>query len=140
MDNKEINQEIKEAMEAGEAALEHLKMAQSKLESAGDWGLFDIFGGGVLTSVVKKTKINEAKEHVEEAKIQIRRFEKELKDIDDSMELNIEIDKFMLFADVFFDSAVIDVVVQSRIKELKKQVSEAIDRIEKVMEMLKGRQ
>ena len=81
MNSEEKGLEIKEAMEAGEAALEHLKMAQSKLESAGDWGLFDIFGGGVLTSVVKKTKINEAKEDVEEAKIQIRRFEKELKDM-----------------------------------------------------------
>lgn len=37
--------EIQEAVAAGERALDSLRAAEKSLNSAGGWGLFDMFGG-----------------------------------------------------------------------------------------------
>ena len=42
MDQKEI----RDAVLAGEAALDSLRSAREKLESAKNWGVFDMLGGG----------------------------------------------------------------------------------------------
>ena len=39
-------QEIREAIEAADVALAHLKSAQRYLDSAGSWGVWDLLGGG----------------------------------------------------------------------------------------------
>jgi len=139
MNSKEMRQEIEKAMEFGEAALENLRTAQEKLENVGKWAKFDVLSGGSVTSVVKMSKMKDLQGNIELAKIKIRCFEKELKDIQFSAELRAEIDGFISFADIFFDGAAIDYAVYSQIKELKKQVSDAIYRIEKAMDVLKKR-
>ena len=42
--------EMAQAIDAGNRALESLREAESKLKSAGNWGLFDLFGGGFLAT------------------------------------------------------------------------------------------
>ena len=81
MNSKEMRQEIEEAMEFGEAALENLRTAQEKLENVGKWAKFDVLSGGSVTSVVKMSKMKDLQGNIELAKIKIRCFEKELKDI-----------------------------------------------------------
>lgn len=74
MNSKEMRQEIEEAMEAGEAALENLKIAREKLENAAKWGMFDILGGGMVVSAVKNSKIKDVLGYVELARIKVRRY------------------------------------------------------------------
>lgn len=45
--------EIREAIQAGEAALVSIENAREKLGSAKNWGLFDIFGGRSLQQFCK---------------------------------------------------------------------------------------
>jgi len=40
-----MRKELSEAITAGETALSSLRLAQDKLNSAKNWGLFDMFGG-----------------------------------------------------------------------------------------------
>ena len=49
--------EIDEAIEAGRKALQALDEAVEKLGSAKRWGIWDIVGGGLVSSLVKHSRI-----------------------------------------------------------------------------------
>lgn len=137
MNNEMMKQEIKEAMDAGERALSSLRMAEDKLKSAGNWGLFDMFGGGLFSTIMKRSRMSEAQSCMESAKADLRRFQKELKDVDIPLDLRMEVGSFLSFADFFFDGFVADYLVQTKISDAREQVSDAIFRVEQIMKDLK---
>lgn len=128
---------MKEAMDAGERALSSLRSAQEKLNSAGNWGLFDMFGGGLFSTMIKRSKMDDAQTLMEAAKTDLKRFQKELKDVNIPLDLRVEVGSFLSFADFFFDGFVADYLVQSKISDAKEQVSDAIFRVEQIMNELK---
>lgn len=136
MNNEIMRREMKEAMDAGERALATLRSAQEKLNSASNWGLFDMFGGGLLSTVMKRSKMTDAQNLMEAAKMDLRRFQKELKDVNVPLDLRIEVGSFLSFADFFFDGFVADYLVQSKISDAKEQVSDAIFRVEQILREL----
>lgn len=137
MSNEMMRQEMKEAMDAGERALSSLRMAEDKLKSAGNWGLFDMFGGGLFSTIMKRSRMSEAQSCMESAKADLRRFQKELKDVDIPLDLRMEVGSFLSFADFFFDGFVADYLVQTKISDAREQVSDAIFRVEQIMKDLK---
>ena len=128
---------MQEAVNAGERALSSLRMAKEKLDSAGNWGLFDMFGGGLFSTMVKRSKMDDASGLMEAAKTDLKRFQKELSDVNIPMDLRMEVGSFLSFADFFFDGFVADYLVQSKISEAKEQVSDAIIRVEQILSELK---
>ena len=106
---------MKEAMDAGERALATLKSAQEKLNSASNWGVFDMFGGGLFSTIMKRSKMTDAQNLMETAKMDLKLFQKELKDVNVPLDLRIEVGSFLSFADFFFDGFVADYLVQSKI-------------------------
>ena len=103
--------EIKEAIEASDDALYHLKEARRELGSAGGWGLVDMFGGGLLSGLIKHGKMGSAEREIEAAKYALQKFSKELRDV--SGYSSMHINDFLTFADFFFDGFVADFLVQS---------------------------
>ena len=73
--------EINEAVVAGERALESLRTAKSKLDSARAWGIYDMLGGGFLSSMIKHGQIGKANEWMEQANYDLRNFATELRDV-----------------------------------------------------------
>ena len=134
--NKDMTVEIYEAIDAGERALRSLKEAQQYLNSAGTWGLFDMFGGNLITGLMKHSKINNASRATEDARYDLRKFQKELKDVD-TLVPDVNIGDFLTFADFFWDGFVADIMVQSKISKGKKQVAEAISRVSDILSQLK---
>lgn len=128
---------MKEALDAGERALSSLRKAQEKLNSAGNWGLFDMFGEGLFSTIMKRSKMDDAQQLMEVAKTDLKRFQRELKDVNIPLDLRMEVGSFLSFADFFFDGFVADYLVQSKISEAKEQVSDAIIRVEQIMNELK---
>ena len=128
---------MKEAMDAGERALSSLRNAQRKLNSAGNWGLLDMFGGGLFSTIMKRSKMDDAQQLMEAAKSDLKRFQRELKDVNIPLDLRMEVGSFLSFADFFFDGFVADYLVQSKISEAKEQVSDAIIRVEQILSELK---
>ena len=57
--------EIEEAIAAADEALYHLNIAKKNLKSAGNWGLYDMFGGGVISGLIKHGKMESAEEEIE---------------------------------------------------------------------------
>lgn len=137
MSNEIMKREMKEAMDAGERALTSLRNAQEKLNSAGNWGLFDMFGGGLFSTIMKRSKMDDAQQLMEAAKTDLKRFQRELKDVNIPLDLRMEVGSFLSFADFFFDGFVADYLVQSKISEAKEQVSDAIIRVEQILNELK---
>lgn len=131
------NKEIREAIRAGERALDSLQEANRQLNSAGNWGLVDIFGGNTISGLMKHMRVNNASRCVDDARRDLATFRDELGDIRDVENLNIDIDGFLTFADFFFDGFVADIFVQSKIRKGQQQVREAIRRVEDILRRLK---
>ena len=47
----DFEKERNEAIAAGERALTSLRAAREELRSAGNWGLVDLFGGGMISGL-----------------------------------------------------------------------------------------
>ena len=137
MTDELMRREMMEAIQAGERALNSLKTAQSQLRSAGNWGIFDMFGGGLFSSAVKHSKINDASRCVENAKRDLQIFQRELKDVDVPINLQMEVGSFLSFADFFFDGFLADYLVQSKIADARTQVDEAIRVVENILKNLR---
>lgn len=129
--------EIQEAIQAGERALTSLRKAEEKLTSASNWGLWDIFGGGLISGIAKHSKMNEATTYLEDAKRNLTVFKRELSDVNGTYNLQLEIGEFLSFADFFFDGFIADYLVQTKINNAKQQVHEAIRSVSAIVGQLK---
>lgn len=130
--------EVDEAIRAGERALDSLREAKAKLDSARNWGIYDIIGGGVISSVVKHSKMSSANEWVEQANHDLKRFAKELRDVDEDG-LYVQAGNLASTMDIFFDNVFSDFIVQNRINEARGEIDRMIDRIERAVWDLKNR-
>ena len=139
MTEEKRQKEIREAIQAGERALTSLGNAKEQLDSARNWGIFDMMGGGFFTSLVKHSKLDNASSYMEMAKADLQRFKKELRDIPDYEELKVDIGSFLSFADFFFDGLVVDYMVQSRINDTRDKVQMAIRKVEEMLTELRRR-
>lgn len=129
--------ERQEAIRAGERALNSLSSAFFELKSARNWGLFDLIGGGFISTLIKQSKMGKAQSFMEQARYDLRNFSRELKDVEGHIDLDINLNDFLSFADFFFDGLIADWMVQSKINHARSQVEEAIHRVEQVLERLK---
>ena len=89
---------------------------------------FDFIGG-----IGKHMKLSNAQKEMEAAKRQVMCFQKELRDVSDILNFQVDIGGFLTFADFFFDGILADVFVQSKINDAKKQVDNAVYHIHQIM-------
>ena len=126
--------ERQEAIVAGERALDSLIEAQNQLRKARNWGIYDILGGGFLSSMIKHSKIDNARSCIERAKYDLDVFNRELQDVASS--INVDIGGLLTFFDVM-DNFFADLLVQSRISDASRQVEQAIYKVEDILRRLK---
>lgn len=128
--------EIDEALTAVEDALNCLDAAARDLKSAGNWGWFDIFGGGFFSSLIKHDKMQAARRHLSAAQASLARLADGLDDVQGFAGLGPDVGDFLLTADWLFDNAFMDAMVQQRIMESKGRVDKAISQCEQVRDQL----
>lgn len=136
MYGKSEEMEIREAIAEGRKTLHYLENAQEYLSSAKNWGIWDMLGGGFLTGMMKHSRIDAAREAMEDARREMLNFQRELKDVQVPLEFRVDIDGFLTFADFFFDGIVADWLVQSKINEAREQVEDAISMVTGIVEDL----
>ena len=127
-DNRQLK-EIREAISACTETLDHLDRAQTSLQGAGMWGLVDIFGGWFFSTSFKHNKMHEAQADIEKAKRSMRRLSKELADVRQFEQLNVQMGDLVSMADYFFDGAIADWLVQARIGSAREQIRRAQEQI-----------
>lgn len=140
--------EVKEAVNAGDSVLRALNDMIDSLKSAEGWGTWDMLGGGTISTMVKHSKIDEAKDSASEVQSCLSSFNRELVDVSQisSVNLGISISSFETFADYFFDGLISDWMVQSKIKnslnnatETQRTVENITYRLQKELEELKNK-
>lgn len=136
--NELMKKETQEAVNAGSRVLKSLYAAKEKLGSARNWGIYDMLGGGLISTMIKRSKMEDASRFMEQAQRDLKVFQRELRDIQAAPDLRMEISSFLSFADFFFDGLVADYLVQNKIAEAREQVQDAIDYVEPILKSLKN--
>lgn len=131
--------EVIEAVRAGKEVLCSIDRVMENLNSAGNWGTWDVLGGGLIATMAKHSKIDEAQQEINNIRFLIKKFHSELEDIGREIDLSIEIGSFLTFADYMFDGLFADLAVQSKIRDAQKRVEDTRCRVEAVLKDLGDR-
>lgn len=130
-------EEYKEAISAGEEAIHTLNQALKSLDSAKGWSTFDMFGGGLITTAVKHSRLDDAKDLIHKAQNRLRHFQEELSDIENHFKIDLEISGMLTFADYFFDGIIFDWVVHGQISDCYNQTEKAKHGVSRLLQQLK---
>lgn len=131
--------ELKEAIDAGTAALRTANDAASCLKDAESWGTFDLLGGGLLADMAKHESLDEAQQSIEQLQISLQRFNKEMSDVSIRADIQARIESMLKFADCFFDNIFTDAAVLDRIEQSHAQLDQTRDQILGVLRQLQTR-
>lgn len=137
MDVNSMKRQLREAIVAGERALHVLGEAESKLGSARNWGLFDILGGDFIATLVKRSRMKEARELLEEASRELRTFQRELRDVQITTSVGLEESGLLAFADYVFDDLFSDILVQRKIGKARDSLRDAKRQVSSIVAALK---
>jgi len=130
--NYNYDRERSEAIAAGEKALESLYAAYDQLKGARNWGIVDILGGGFLTTLIKRSKMDNAARLMEAARCDLQAFGRELADVN----MDLQMDGLLGFFD-YYDNFFADIMVQSQINDSGRKLESAITRVEDTLQRLK---
>lgn len=128
-----MREDLKCAEEAGVQALESLYIVREKLNSAKKWGILDIFGGSMISTYMKHSRINEVEGMIEQSRIRLTDFQKALRKVEVSPKLQTEISGFLTFADFAFDNPITDYLVQTKLQSLGEEVEDTIQLTEELL-------
>ena len=128
--------ELCEATSAGNAALSTARQVLDSLDSAEGWGTWDLLGGGLLADMAKHSHLDEAQGAIERLQSQLRRFKTELADVTIHVDMQVNVDGFLRFADYFFDGLFTDWAVMDKISRSQGQVQSTKNQIEQVLSRL----
>lgn len=129
--------QMQELLKTGSEALSSLKMAKEQLDSARNWGIADILGGGIIISLVKHGKMQRAAEYLREAETSLKIFGTQIKDLDIE-NINLETGDLLGILDVFGGGFLVDLFMQSRINEAGEAVENAIIEVSNILEKLEA--
>lgn len=128
--------EIREAYAVGNAILEQIEEVAVSLDKAGDWGTFDLFGGGLFSDMMKHSHLDDAQMKINSLQELLAKYKTELNDVKIQLEKQVNIDGFLLFADFFFDGLFADWAVLSQIEDSEKQIRETNKQVQQIQENL----
>ncbi|MCH1625974.1 hypothetical protein [Fredinandcohnia quinoae] len=126
--------ELDEAIVAGNRVKGALIDAIGSLEKAENWGTWDMFGGGTISGIVKHQHIDQGEAYLHQAQRSMRQFQKELLDVKEQAQLEVNISGMLKFADFFFDGFIADFMVQGKIQN---SLSQTRDQHRKVNDILR---
>lgn len=116
--------EVDEALSAGGRAEIYLGEVLNSLDSAGDWGVWDMLGGGLISTMAKHEHMDDARAGLPRAQRALSDFRTELADVGELHLPALEVGSFATVADYVFDGLFVDLYVQSGIRRTQEGVSE----------------
>ena len=130
--------EVREAVLAGRRALESLHEASDALDSASNWGLFDLLAGGFLVSMVKHARLGDAREALERARADLYAFTREVSDVSAIESVRLDVGGVASALDVLVDNPFVDLYVQKKIDDAQEAVDAAIGATRTVLARLEA--
>lgn len=87
----------------------------------------------MISTHMKHSRINEVEGMIEQARIRLTDFQKALRKVKVSPELQNEISGFLTFADFAFDNPITDYLVQTKLQSLGEEVKDTIQLTEELL-------
>jgi hypothetical protein len=134
--------EVDEAVVAGRRARGELDLARDRLGSADSWSAYDTWmGGGMLSSMVKHERLDDAGARIESAQVALADFTRELGDVGSVQRLDrgLGITPLTRTFDVWFDNIFSDLSVRSHIKDSLGAVDDATLSVRRALDGLAER-
>ena len=129
----ELKEEITQTLELCDKAMDDLNDANKLLKSARNWGVFDIVGGGLIATLVKRNKMDRARKAALNASTSLRELKEEMQDIYLHVDVDLNMNDFLSFSDYFFDGFFFaDIQVQNRINSARKKVEDTIEIVRQI--------
>ncbi|WP_427052522.1 hypothetical protein [Paenibacillus sp. TC-CSREp1] len=129
-------QELNEALREGDYLVYALERAEKALESAGNWGIYDMMGGGTISTHIKRRRMDDAQVAIMDAGKRLRRFQKELEDVEMAVSADLNLGGLLSFADYFFDNFFVDWMIQDKIRSAEKQVKHGLSMVRQTVQIL----
>lgn len=129
--------ELWEAEEAGKQVLFQLNCALGHLEDAEGWGTWDVFGGGLVSDMMKYSRLDDAQEQLTGVASALRRYRAELEDVARAVEFDMKPDDFTQTMDIWFDNIFSDWTVLEHIRQSRDQLLDLKSRILSIQNGLK---
>ena len=124
-----------DGIRSAEYALDHLNRALDLLNNARGWGIADILVGGVLITLAKRKKMDQAKDELQKANTYIGRLVNNLEANYRQNYLDLETEGWTNVFD-YFGLFVSDFYVQTKIKDAIRQIKETITKLEAIRDRL----
>lgn len=136
---RSLEQELIEAQDAGDAVMDQINRIRKSLGSASTWGTIDLFTDGFFADMAKYSHMDDAQAEMQELNRLLRRFSKELQDVDAHANLSADIGSGMRFADFFFDGFFTDAMALNRIDRVKSQVENIASQVQRHLDTVSRR-
>lgn len=128
--------EWKEAVAAGKQVLFQLDAALGNLDDAEGWSTWDVFGGGLVSDLMKYSRLDDAQQQISGVQSALRRYQSELADVARAAEFNVRPDSFTQTMDIWFDNIFADWAVLDRIRQSKDQLLDVENRVQRIQREL----
>lgn len=133
-------QQVNDAISLTNQIIPLVEDAENKLKSARNWSFIDVFGGGLLTDLIKHSKINNASRSMDQVNYLMQQLKNVLGSIQVPADYRMQIGGFSTFGDFLFDGAVFDVYMLSKIMSSINQVSDLKNRLYRLRNTLTNMQ
>ena len=135
-DYASLLRETEEAIRAGQEAHRQAQQVLGSLRSAKGWGVYDLLGGGMLSGLIKHSRMDKAQQQMEDFRRALERFNRELKDVRVQCSASAELSAFWRIADLAWDGLISDWTVLSKISDAKERVERTDEQLMQVMDRL----
>ena len=135
-DYASLLRETEEAIWAGQEAHRQAQQVLDSLRSARGWGIYDLLGGGMLSGLMKHSRMVRAQQQLESLRQALERFNRELKDMQVQCSASAELSGFWRVADLVWDGFISDWTVLSKISDAKERVERTDEQLMQVMDRL----
>ena len=107
--------QVNQALNLTNQLIAELDQAERQLSSARNWGFLDVLGGGLITDLIKHSKLNNAKSSMDRVNYLLQELRRALGGISMAGDYSMNVGGFETFADFFFDSGIVDVYMTAKI-------------------------
>ncbi len=107
--------QVNQALNLTNQLIAELDQAERQLSSARNWGFLDVLGGGLITDLIKHSKLNNAKSSMDRVNYLLQELRRALGGISMAGDYSMNVSGFETFADFFFDSGIVDVYMTAKI-------------------------
>ena len=128
--------QINQALNLTNQLISELEQAERQLSSARNWGFLDVLGGGLITDLIKHSKLNNAKISMDRVQYLLQELKRVLGGISMPGDYTMNVGGIATFADFFFDSGIVDIYMTAKImsslnevRNLKNRCYELRDRL-----------